>query len=96
MGLRGKRLKFAVLGAFVLAAACAVNPVTGKRELMLLSEGQEIPVKIIEIDRMGRLNLSYIDAIDPEGERSDSSDRGDRGGDRSGGNQRRGGDKRRS
>ncbi len=34
----------------------------------VLSEGQEIPVKIIEVDRMGRLNLSYIDAIDPDGE----------------------------
>ena len=33
----------------------------------VLSEGQEIPVKIIEIDRMGRINLSYIDAIDPDG-----------------------------
>ncbi len=35
----------------------------------VLKVGQEIPVKLIEIDRMGRLNLSYIDAIDPEGER---------------------------
>ena len=33
----------------------------------VLSEGQEIKVKIIEVDRMGRLNLSYIDAIDPDG-----------------------------
>jgi polyribonucleotide nucleotidyltransferase len=30
----------------------------------VLSVDQEIPVKIIEIDRMGRINLSYIDAID--------------------------------
>jgi polyribonucleotide nucleotidyltransferase len=29
----------------------------------VLHEGQEIPVKLVEIDRMGRLNLSYIDAI---------------------------------
>jgi polyribonucleotide nucleotidyltransferase len=28
---------------------------------------QEIPVKLVEIDKMGRLNLSYIDAIDPDG-----------------------------
>ncbi len=27
-----------------------------------------MPVKLIEVDRMGRLNLSYIDAIDPDGE----------------------------
>jgi polyribonucleotide nucleotidyltransferase len=33
----------------------------------VLSEGQEIKVKILEVDRMGRLNLSYIDAIDPDG-----------------------------
>ena len=29
----------------------------------VLSMNQEIPVKLIEIDRMGRLNLSYIDAL---------------------------------
>jgi polyribonucleotide nucleotidyltransferase len=33
----------------------------------ILSEGQEIPVLLTEIDKMGRLNLSYIDAIDPDG-----------------------------
>ena len=31
----------------------------------VLKEGQEIQVKLTEIDKMGRLNLSYIDAIDP-------------------------------
>jgi polyribonucleotide nucleotidyltransferase len=30
-------------------------------------EGQEIPVKLLEVDKLGRLNLSYIDAIDPDG-----------------------------
>jgi polyribonucleotide nucleotidyltransferase len=34
----------------------------------VLKEGQEIPVKLLEIDKMGRLNLSYIDAVDPAGE----------------------------
>ncbi|MDR2535602.1 MAG: polyribonucleotide nucleotidyltransferase [Treponema sp.] len=34
----------------------------------VVKEGQEIPVKLLEIDKMGRLNLSYIDAIDPGGE----------------------------
>jgi polyribonucleotide nucleotidyltransferase len=34
----------------------------------ILKEGQEIPVKLLEIDKMGRLNLSYIDAVDPAGE----------------------------
>ena len=30
----------------------------------VLSEGQQIPVKLLEVDKMGRLNLSYIDAIE--------------------------------
>ena len=30
----------------------------------VLKEGQVIPVKLLEVDKMGRLNLSYIDAID--------------------------------
>jgi polyribonucleotide nucleotidyltransferase len=36
----------------------------------VVKEGQEIPVKLTEIDKMGRLNLSYIDAIDPNGSAS--------------------------
>ncbi len=50
-----------------------VNSVTDE-----LKVDQEIPVKLIEIDRMGRINLSYIDAIDPDGERSDSGHSGPR------------------
>ncbi len=30
----------------------------------VLQEGQRICVKLIDIDRMGRLNLSYIDALE--------------------------------
>jgi len=33
----------------------------------VLKEGQQIPVKLLEIDKQGRINLSYIDAIDPSG-----------------------------
>jgi polyribonucleotide nucleotidyltransferase len=33
----------------------------------VVKEGQQIPVKLLEIDKMGRLNFSYIDAIDPNG-----------------------------
>lgn len=33
----------------------------------VLKVDQEIPVKIIEIDRMGRINLSYIDALKDKG-----------------------------
>ncbi|MDH4196282.1 MAG: M48 family metalloprotease [Candidatus Aminicenantes bacterium] len=40
--LCGRRVLALALGGALLAAACAVNPVTGKKELMLVSEGQEI------------------------------------------------------
>jgi polyribonucleotide nucleotidyltransferase len=40
----------------------------------VLKEGQEIPVKLLEVDKMGRLNLSYIDAIDPDGAPSGDGD----------------------
>jgi len=33
----------------------------------VFKEGDNIPVKIVEIDKMGRISLSYIDAIDPDG-----------------------------
>ena len=33
----------------------------------VITEGMQIPVKLTEIDKLGRLNLSYIDAIDPDG-----------------------------
>jgi len=33
----------------------------------VVKEGDKIPVKLLEIDKLGRLNLSYIDAIDPDG-----------------------------
>jgi len=40
---------------------------------------QEIPIKLMEIDKMGRLNLSYIDAIEPGySDSKDSSKSGDR------------------
>lgn len=49
----------------------------------VLKLDQEIPVKLIEIDRMGRINLSYIDAIDPNGaSETNSAPRQDRHGPR--------------
>ena len=36
----------------------------------VVKEGDKIQVKLLEIDKMGRLNLSYIDAIDPDGAES--------------------------
>ncbi|MDR0503947.1 MAG: polyribonucleotide nucleotidyltransferase [Treponema sp.] len=44
----------------------------------VIKEGQQIPVKLYEIDKMGRLNLSYIDAIDPDGASDDSGKSGRR------------------
>ena len=32
----------------------------------VVREGQNIPVKLLEIDKLGRLNLSYVDALDEE------------------------------
>ena len=43
----------------------------------VLKEGQQIPVKLLEIDKQGRLNLSYIDAIDPDGAPEDNGARRD-------------------
>ncbi len=61
-----------------------VNSVTD-----VLKEGQKIDVKLLEVDKMGRLNLSYIDAIDPDGERPRSG--GDsRSGNYNSSNRRRG------
>jgi polyribonucleotide nucleotidyltransferase len=52
----------------------------------VVKEGQQIPVKLLEIDKMGRLNLSYIDAIDPNGASESSPGQG--GGGREGGSYR--------
>ncbi len=39
----------------------------------VLSVGQVVPVKLLEVDKVsGKLSLSYIDAIDPDGAPSDS------------------------
>jgi len=37
----------------------------------VLKEGMQIPVKLLEIDKQGRLNLSYIDAVDPANNKRD-------------------------
>lgn len=45
---------------------CHISKLSDKRVNSVkdvLSMNQEIPVKLIEIDRMGRLNLSYVDAL---------------------------------
>ncbi len=45
----------------------------------VLQVGQEVDVKLIEIDRMGRLNLSYIDALEDNGEGDGSDDNKEEG-----------------
>ncbi len=45
----------------------------------VLQVGQEVDVKLIEIDRMGRLNLSYIDALEDNGEGEGSDDNKEEG-----------------
>jgi len=59
----------------------------------VVKEGDKIKVKLLEIDKMGRLNLSYIDAIDPStGPSGGPSDRGpSEGGPSRGGNDHRDG-----
>ncbi|MCF7929102.1 MAG: polyribonucleotide nucleotidyltransferase [Spirochaetales bacterium] len=60
----------------------------------VLHLNQQVPVKLVEIDRMGRLNLSYIEAIDPDyvppaqDHRNDSRN-DSRGGSRRGGSNNR-------
>lgn len=34
----------------------------------VVKEGQHIPVRLLEVDKMGRLNLSYIDAVEGTGD----------------------------
>ena len=53
---------FRMLLFFFLSDVAGVASVTD-----VVKEGQRIPVKLLEVDKMGRLNLSYIDAIDPNG-----------------------------
>lgn len=46
---------------------CHISKLSKKRIATVsevLKEGQVVPVKLLEIDKMGRLNLSYIDAIE--------------------------------
>ncbi|MCL2319824.1 MAG: polyribonucleotide nucleotidyltransferase, partial [Treponema sp.] len=51
----------------------------------VVKEGDKIPVKLLEIDKLGRLNLSYIDAIDPNGSSPAEEHRGGGYGHRDGG-----------
>lgn len=46
---------------------CHISKLSRKRVEKVsdvIKEGQQIPVKLLEIDKMGRLNLSYIDALE--------------------------------
>lgn len=45
----------------------------------VVKEGQRIPVRLLEVDKMGRLNLSYIDAIEGGGDSDGPAPRRDEG-----------------
>ena len=48
---------------------CHISKLSRKRVEKVtdvLKEGQQIPVKLLEVDKMGRLNLSYIDAVEEQ------------------------------
>ncbi|HAE23481.1 MAG TPA: hypothetical protein DCG47_14355, partial [Spirochaetaceae bacterium] len=36
----------------------------------IVKEGQVIPVRLLEVDKLGRLNLSYIDALEGDDQKS--------------------------
>jgi predicted Zn-dependent protease len=55
-----KRLDFVAAGVLLLAAACATNPATGKRELSLMSEEQEIALGQ-ESDRQVRQEMGLYE-----------------------------------
>lgn len=71
----GKVKRIMDFGAFVeflpgKEGLCHISKLANKKVdavTDVVNEGDEIPVRIIEIDRMGRINLSYIDAIEPKG-----------------------------
>ena len=51
---------------------CHISKLSRKRVAAVtdvLKEGQEIPVKLLDIDRQGRFNLSYIDALEEQEEK---------------------------
>ncbi len=52
---------------------CHISKLSRKRVEKVsdvLKEGQVIPVKLLEVDKMGRLNLSYIDALEEQEKRN--------------------------
>ena len=57
-----KKAAVLCLGIALLAAACAINPVSGKRELMLISENQEIELGKETNAEIGQEYGFYADA----------------------------------
>lgn len=79
----GKVLRIVDFGAFIeilpgKEGLCHISKLSNgrvKNVSDVLQVGQEVDVKLIEIDRMGRLNLSYIDAQPKaEGEEGEEED----------------------
>ena len=70
---------------------CHISKISKERVATVsdvLKEGQEVKVRLIEQDRMGRLNLSIIDAENADWKASPGSSRPPSGGRRDGGNSR--------
>lgn len=71
---QGTVMRIMEFGAFIeilpgKEGLCHISKLSRKRVKNVtdvLSTGQVVPVKLIDIDRQGRLNLSYIDAIEPQ------------------------------
>ncbi len=72
----GKVLRIVDFGAFIeilpgKEGLCHISKLSKgrvKNVSDVLQVGQEVDVKLMEIDRMGRLNLSYIDALPSDGD----------------------------
>lgn len=70
---------------------CHISKISKERVATVtdvLKEGQEVKVRLIEQDRMGRLNLSIVDADNPDWKASSGSSRPPSGGRRDGGQSR--------
>ena len=68
-GISAEEAKKAVKGITEEEGLCHISKLSRQRVEKVtdvLKEGQVIPVKLIEVDKMGRLNLSYIDAIEEQ------------------------------
>lgn len=87
---QGKVTRITDFGAFIeilpgKEGLCHISKIAKERVQKVsdaLKEGQEVKVRLIEVDRMGRLNLSIVDADNPDWKPSKPSGRPGRSNDR--------------